>query len=145
MLREAGDDGFEAVVVWAGQWRQFQQGLFSVELMMMPRQQAVRTEHGVGVLVDDEAMFEMNRMLNERNLRLAAQVHSHPTDAYHSETDERYSIVTARGGLSLVVPDFARDPFSLGSCAVYRLEARNQWVEVPESVIGSLICIDEES
>ena len=44
---------------------------------------------------------------------LLAQIHSHPTHAFHSEMDDEYAIATALGAFSLVVPDFARDPFSI--------------------------------
>jgi hypothetical protein len=49
------------------------------------------------------------------------QVHSHPTEAYHSETDDTYPIVTVRGGLSLVVPDFGRAGLLGDGVACYRL------------------------
>lgn len=145
MLREAGKHGFEALVVWAGRWRDSEPGLFDVELVLMPRQQAVRTGEGVAVMVDGDGLFEMNRLLNERGLRLVAQVHSHPTEAYHSDTDDQFSTITARGGLSLVVPDFARDPFSLHSCAVYRLEAGGEWSEVSATAAEALIRITEDN
>lgn len=144
MLRGPGKDGFEALVTWAGRWRVSEPGVFDVELVLMPRQRAVRTEGGVAVIVDGDALFEMNVMLNERGLRLIAQLHSHPDEAYHSETDDRYSVVTARGGLSLVIPDFASGPFSLASCAVYRLESGGEWVEVPSGEVASLVDIVSE-
>lgn len=145
MLRAPGESGFEALVVWAGRWRDTEPGVFDVELVLMPRQRAVRTEDGVAVVVDGDALFEMNVLLNERSLRLIAQLHSHPGEAYHSETDDRYSVVTARGGLSLVIPDFAAGPFTLDSCAVYRLEVGGEWIEVPPREVASLFDIVAES
>jgi hypothetical protein len=145
MLRGPGERGFEALVLWAGRWRDGEPGIFEVELAFMPRQRAVRTERGVAVIVDGDALFEMNVLLNDRGLRLVAQLHSHPDEAYHSETDDRYSVVTARAGLSLVVPDFAYGPFVLESCAIYRLEAGGEWIEVPSHEVVPLINIVEES
>jgi hypothetical protein len=63
-------------------------------------------------------------------------VHSHPTEAYHSETDDRYAIVTEDGGHSLVVPDFARHPMALSGCAIYRLH-RGSWLELTRDQVDA--------
>jgi hypothetical protein len=60
-------------------------------------------------------------------LTLLAQIHSHPAEAYHSDTDDAFPIATAAGSLSLVIPDFAARPFALPECAVYRLSATGVW------------------
>ena len=145
LLRESGDKDFEALVLWAGRMRKDEREVFDVEMVVMPRQYAVRSDHGVAVMVDGDALFEMNVALNERGLRLVAQLHSHPNEAYHSETDDRYSVVTGRGGLSIVIPNFACGAFSLADCAVYRLEAGGEWVEVQPRDATSLIHIAAES
>jgi hypothetical protein len=144
LLRRSGARGFEALVLWAGRRRTDDPDVIDVELVLMPEQHAVHWDGGVALIVDGEALFEMNVMLNERGLRLVAQVHSHPEEAYHSETDDRYSVVTARGGISIVVPDFARDSFSIDACAVYRLEDGGDWTEVPPNAAVTLITIDEK-
>jgi hypothetical protein len=144
MLRAAGKYAFEALVLWAGRWEETARDIFSVEIAVMPAQQAVRSEDGVAVILDAQSLFEMNVMLNQKGLRLAAQLHTHPGEAYHSETDDRYSVVTARGGLSIVVPNFAAAPFSLDSCAVYQLNSRGKWIELRQPKLSSLICITEE-
>jgi hypothetical protein len=144
MLRAAGKCGLEALVLWAGRWEKTARDVFSVEVALMPAQQAVRSEDGVAVILDARSLFEMNVMLNQHGLRLAAQLHTHPGEAYHSETDDRYSVVTARGGFSIVIPDFATAPFLLNSCAVYRLNLRGQWIELRQPKLSSLICITEE-
>lgn len=144
LLRESGKHEFEALVLWAGRARTGEAGVFDVELVLMPRQYAMRTDDGVAVMVEGDALFDMNVALNERGLRLLAQLHSHPGDAYHSETDDRYSVVTARGGLSLVVPDFARGGFSLERCAVYQLREGGEWIELSHRQAASLIHIDSE-
>lgn len=41
-------------------------------------------------------------------LELRAQIHSHPTAAYHSATDDAFPAVAIPGFLSIVVPNFAR-------------------------------------
>ena len=57
------------------------------------------------------------------------QVHSHPADAYHSETDDNYPIATLDGSLSIVLPFFGRDGWESSNIAAYRL-GPNGWVEL---------------
>lgn len=68
--------------------------------------------------------------LYDNGQRLGAQVHSHPTRAYHSDTDDAYPIATQRGALSLV-PHFATDGIRGRGVATYRLTAsgwsRQSW------------------
>jgi hypothetical protein len=117
-LQEAGLQGHEGLVLWLGQ---LEGTTASVQRALVPPQEPIRSEEGVGYFVTAETLFALNRFLNEQRLRLIAQVHSHPTEAYHSETDDRYAIVTNEGGFSLVVPCFARTEHSPEGWAVYRL------------------------
>lgn len=99
-------------------------------------------EEGICVTVKGEALHEVSRFLHERGLALVAQLHSHPTDAYHSETDDTFPITTRLGSVSIVLPDFAQRPFSLAACAVYRLTKR-AWVELSVAEATALIHMDE--
>lgn len=118
-LRRAGADGYELFVVWTG----VQHGeTFTVCNGHVPRQTSSRTERGLMVRVEGEALHKLNIWLYKHGELLGAQVHAHPDDAYHSETDDTFPIVTARGGLSLVVPDFCRAGLLAGSAA-FRLGA----------------------
>ena len=62
---------------------------------------------------------------------IGVQVHSHPTDAYHSETDDTYPIATLEGSLSIVLPFFGRDGWESKDIAVYRL-GRTGWDELTQ-------------
>jgi hypothetical protein len=86
------------------------------------------TDSGLLVVVDGEALFRVNRAFHVRGLILAVQVHSHPTDAYHSKTDDAYPMVTLVGGLSGVVPDFGDGGIDrLDDWAWYRLTGSGEW------------------
>jgi hypothetical protein len=98
---------------------------------------------GLAVVVPGEELFRMNVWLHERQLRLIAQVHSHPTSAYHSETDDEYATLAEVGGVSIVVPDFARDAFNLDTCAVYRLSSSGTWDEMTPVSVRTLIAIED--
>lgn len=117
-LRAAGQDGVERFVLWSGT---VSGDTFYARTAHVPRQTAYRLPEGLCVRVGSDELHRLNVWLFEHGERLAVQVHSHPTDAYHSETDDGFPIVTTRGGLSLVVPDFGRAGVRGAGTALYRL------------------------
>jgi hypothetical protein len=66
------------------------------------------------------------------------QVHTHPDDAYHSDTDNTYPIATTLGSLSIVVPNFAREGLVCPGMKVYRLASAG-WVEVSVADVQTLV------
>jgi hypothetical protein len=107
LLAPATEAGQEAFVVWGGVPAGEAELRFTSALR--PRQRALATDDGLLVTVDGDALFEVNRTLFRRGEILAGQLHTHPTAAYHSHTDDHYPLVTLLGALSVVVPDFGRD------------------------------------
>lgn len=136
-LRLFGRDGNEGFVLWLGT---IADHVATIRRCLVPPQNSIQSEDGVGYFIDGETLFEINRFLSQERLRLIAQVHSHPTTAYHSETDDRYAIVTTEGGLSLVVPYFAQGPSDLATWAVYRLR-EGHWAEVSASEVKALFAV----
>lgn len=123
-LQAAGRRGLEGMALWAG----VQDGqTFRVSEAIIPEQQGLRSDHGLAVTVPGTELRRINLHLYRSGLRLLAQIHSHPTHAYHSAMDDEYAIATALGAFSLVVPDFACDPFAIARCATYRLTPRPWW------------------
>ena len=147
-LAAAGRRGLEGMALWAG----VQDGAsFRVHETIVPEQNGIRSAHGLLVSVGEAELRRINLHLYRSGLRMLAQIHSHPTDAYHSEVDDEYAIATALGSLSIVVPDFARAPFALANCATYRLTAppfwrprgRARWAPVPADRVAGAIRIVE--
>jgi hypothetical protein len=133
-LRAAGRGGYEAFVLWGGVLDTEDDTRFRMTDSYLPEQSTMVTENGLLVLVDGEALFRVNRAFHERGLILAAQVHSHPTSAYHSDTDDAFAMVTLIGGLSGVVPDFGDDGIErLADWAWYRLSGPGEWSELESS------------
>jgi hypothetical protein len=99
---------------------------------------------GVCVVVEGQALHALNVWLHKNGERLIAQVHSHPTHAFHSPMDDDYAVVTKPGSLSLVVPDFAVRPFSVGDCAIFRLSGQGKWIEVKLASAHRLISVPTE-
>ena len=117
-LREAGLDGNERFILWSGVVRDDR---LLVRTSHCPKQTVYRFAGGLCVRVEADELHRLNVWLYENSERLAIQVHSHPTEAFHSETDDAYPMVTTIGGLSLVVPDFARNGVRGPGVALYRL------------------------
>lgn len=133
-MRNFGSHGWEVLVLWLGEVEP-STGKAHVSQAFVPKQKSISNEDGVGYFVSGETLFQLNRDLSETGLRLIAQVHSHPREAYHSEADDRYAIVTAEGGMSLVVPNFGRAPAQPTAWAVYRLHGR-AWRELSTKEVG---------
>lgn len=139
-LRKAGNSGCEGMALWMGK---VEGNVFRVTQLLIPKQRGLRTKDGVCVIVDADEMHRINVHLFQTGLRLIAQIHSHPTHAYHSDTDDQYALATTVGAFSLVVPDFAVRPFSLSDCAVYRLASTGQWLDVPKAQVRSTFVIED--
>ena len=139
-LREVGSHGLEGFSLWAGKRYG---SIFQVQTNIVPFQTAHRTPNGVCVSVGPDELHRINVWLYNHRLTLFAQLHSHPTTAYHSETDDMFPIATTLGSLSIVVPDFARRPFSLLQSAVYRLLPDCGWALVEPKDAAKLITIVE--
>lgn len=132
-LQEAGQKQYEAFVLWGGRLADGERTLV-FESTYVPEQTTSRTKNGLLVVVDGDALFRVNRAFYERGLILAAQIHSHPTEAYHSDTDDAYPLMTLLGGLSGVVPDFAQGGHDrLDEWAWYRLVGAGEWAAVGDA------------
>lgn len=125
-LRAAGRTRSECFVLWSGVQ---EHDTFQIRTGHVPRQTAYASSDGLCVRVEGDELHRLNVWLFEHGEQLAVQVHSHPTEAYHSDTDDTYPIVTVRGGLSLVVPDFGRAGLLGDGVAYYRL-GLSGWAEL---------------
>lgn len=124
-LRAAGREGYELFVLWSGV---VDGERFVVRTAHVPRQTSYRTEDGLLVRVEGEALHKLNCWLYENGERLAVQVHAHPTDAFHSDTDDAFPMVTTLGGFSIVLADFAGAGLLAASTRAFRLAAGG-WLE----------------
>ena len=134
-LRVAGEEGAERFVLWSGS---LEGSTFLIETMHVPRQRAYRLPAGLMVRVEGDELHRLNRWLFENNQELGVQVHSHPTDAFHSELDDSFPIVTVRGALSIVVPDFAALGIRGPGVAGYRL-SKAGWMELSPAEMTGLV------
>lgn len=131
-LWEAGGRCCECVVLWLGRRRE---GRIIVEQAYRP----VHRAEADMFHIPREGMVALHAELRRSRLMVAAQVHSHPRQAFHSDADDRWAIVRHEGALSLVVPDFAThtrlDNF-LDQTKVFRFSASAEWLEVPRTRVA---------
>ena len=131
-IRSAGQEGYELFVIWSGM---SDGDDFNVAEVHVPRQTSYRLESGLCVRVGGSELHRLNTWLYEAHQVVGVQVHSHPTEAYHSETDDAYPVATLEGSLSIVLPFFGRDGWKSSSIAAYRL-IRGIWLEVTGPLSG---------
>ncbi len=135
-LQTVGRQRMEGLVLWVGSAAGDE---FHVTQPLIPKQRGIRTADGVCAVVDSNEMYRINVELYKSGLRLIGQVHSHPADAYHSDTDNEHAIANTIGCLSLVVPDFGAGEFNLANTAVYRMGASGEWLELDPMAAATLI------
>jgi hypothetical protein len=137
-LNYAGKKSVEGVALFAG----FGEAtVFHVKEVIIPKQSTYNIEQGLMYAVDGEELHKINVWLYKNNMNLIAQIHSHPSEAYHSTTDDRFPIVDTFGGVSIVVPDFARGLVSLNNCAIYRLSLKKTWDKLTTEEVNTLFQI----
>ncbi len=139
-LRTFGEEECEGLVLWLG--RITSDNTQVVERILVPPQDSIKSEDGVGYFVTSQTLFSLNKYLSETGLRLLAQVHSHPSRAYHSTADDRYCIVTAEGGFSIVVPDFGFGPSDLYQWAVFQL-IKGDWIKLTSKEVKTFFSITD--
>lgn len=139
-LTEVGRQGYEGLGLWVGR---IDGATATVAHALIPAQRLIRNASGVGVHVPGDELHRLNVWLFDNELRILAQIHSHPTHAYHSGTDDDYALATTAGSLSLVVPDFAQNPPDLSRMAIYRLERTGRWVAVTDASADKLIMVTD--
>ena len=137
-LNYAGGKRVEAVSLFAG----YEEGnTFQVKEVIIPKQLSYILEQGLMYAVEGEELHRINVWLYENKMKLIAQIHSHPSEAYHSEADDRFPIVDTYGGVSIVVPDFATGIMTLNDWAIYRLSLNKTWDKLTNRQVNSLFLI----
>lgn len=65
--------------------------------------------------------------LRRRHESVRVQVHTHPCEAGHSQTDDLFSLAPAARFLSLVIPQFAAGPAGLAGTALVVMQPDGTW------------------
>ena len=135
-IRAAGREGCELFVLWSGRGNG---ATFRVRSAHVPRQTAYRTEEGLLIRIDGDALHQLNAWLYENDEELAVQVHAHPGTAFHSDTDDSFPVATTVGSLSIVAAEFCRHGLIDETTAAFRLTKRG-WSE-SAAPVTELLCV----
>lgn len=126
-FRDAGQRNSECVVLWLGK-------RVGERLEVTEYYRPIQIAKADRFRIPPEGMAELQAKLRAGRLMVAAQIHSHPHEAFHSEADDTWAIVRHEGAFSLVVPRFAADTTLdnfLDHTKVFQFSQRSTWDEVP--------------
>jgi hypothetical protein len=121
MLQKCGRGKCECVVYWTGP-----AGSDVVDGLEHPPH---RRSPG-GYEVDSRWLTKFWKELRVRKRSIKAQVHTHPGEAFHSTTDDKWPIVSQAGFVSVVIPDFAAGEPTLNYAWIGRLQPNGEWQEL---------------
>lgn len=133
-LQASGEQEHEGIVLWLG----VRAG--STIQIKNVYQPAHRAEADM-FHIPSASMLQLKEYLRKNRLFVAAQVHSHPLEAFHSSADDKWAIVRHVGALSIVIPYFARQTTPatfFENIAVFRLSQSNEWELVPKHKVMEL-------
>lgn len=132
IMQQAGEEGAEVFVAWAGAAAS---ASFVFSRLIVPEQTSYRTPAGLLVRIPGRALFELNRSCHRYGEMLGGQIHAHPGAAYHSAADDSLALVRTPGGVSVVVPDFARGGLARRDAwACFQLDGAGAWGDLPAGV-----------
>ena len=128
LLQEAGHERKERVLLWLAARHPPE---LIIQEVYLPRQQCELDSFWI----PREGMEELHVHLRKHSLMVAAQIHNHPFEAFHSLADDRWAIIRHIGALSLVLAHFALrssvESFDR-DVVIYSLSSSNRWVKVPQ-------------
>lgn len=139
-IRETGAEGYERLALCAGKKMGKE---FKINHVLYPEQYLRKTLLGVSFHVDGEELERIGDWLYENELSLIAQIHSHPDEAYHSEADNNYAIITKAGGISIVIPHFGTSDSYFEGSAFYRLYPDTCWAKLSNEQAAILLKLTE--
>lgn len=117
-LRDCGRGQCECAVYWTGPCSGR-----SVDGLEHP----LHERSTFGYKIDDAWLTEFWKRLAVSMRSVKAQVHTHPGEAFHSGSDDRWPIVSQAGFVSIVIPEFAESEPTLDGAWIGRLQADGSW------------------
>lgn len=141
IMRYFGNDNKEVFLLLLG--KQSNDKSITILDYIIPKQYPFSDGNGVGVYIDPYDIQDMNRKIFHSSLIPVGQIHSHPNQAYHSNADDKMSMVTAAGQLSIVIPFFGNEElFSFIDIAIYVLNRNGKWKILSENKKNNLFKVE---
>lgn len=128
-LRECGRGECECAVYWIGP---------SESNLVNGVEHPIHWRSPFGYEINDRWLTDFWKRLAASKHGVKAQIHTHPGEAFHSASDDKWPIVSQEGFLSIVIPDFATGEISLKNAWLGRLRGDGIWTRLasPEQAIG---------
>jgi hypothetical protein len=124
-FRECGAGREECQILWLSSWETPE----VIAKVVHPKHTALCG----GFVLDDRWLNDFWMELGNTNMGIRFQVHTHPMQAFHSQTDDDYPIIHKPGFLSLVIPNFGFGPVGFGDAYLTQIQLVGSWREVPVS------------
>jgi hypothetical protein len=122
-FRHCGRGRDECQALWLSSWEKPE----AITQVVHPKHVA---EFG-GFILDDAWLNAFWLELGDTNCGIRVQVHTHPHDTFHSETDDAFPIIHRPGFLSLVIPNFALGPVGFDDAYLTEIQPDGSWRQVP--------------
>jgi proteasome lid subunit RPN8/RPN11 len=125
-IHESGRHDQEGIVIWLGRRS-------GEDVNVVEPHHPIHDAKSNMFLIPSAGMRKLQERMRDTRTFVAAQVHSHPEEAFHSEEDVRWAIVRHAGALSAVLPRFGLriTPSSfLEKAKLFRLNEASTWQEV---------------
>ncbi len=117
-LRDCGRGQCECAVYWTGPCS---------DRCVDGLEHPLHERSAFGYEVSDAWLTEFWKRLAASMRSVKAQVHTHPGEAFHSASDDRWPIVSQAGFVSIVIPKFAESEPTLDEAWIGRLQADGSW------------------
>jgi hypothetical protein len=134
-MAECGKGRFECVTYWTGSATNRK----AIDGWTHP----AHRRSPFGYQIDDTWLTKFWFQLAGEHRAVRAQVHTHPNEAFHSDTDDHWPLVSQPGFISIVVPNFAIGSVDLNKIWVGMLMGDGSWKQV--SIFSMLEVQNEES
>lgn len=131
-LETFGRDGTESIAFGLGRRRD---GLATVQSIVLAEEPGVTRRFGL-LRLSERWMLKLTELCESLEQAVVIQFHSHPEEAWHSDTDDHH-LFHAPGILSVVVPAFAQSAGARDqrSWAVYRCAYGGEFEEATAAAI----------
>lgn len=79
------------------------------------------------VRLSGQAMNAVWETCAREGIEVLADVHTHPSDARQSRSDQEHPMVATHGHIALIIPNLALSAFDLGGVGHYRYQGSKRW------------------
>lgn len=121
-FRSCGANERECQLYWLSPW----DDTLNLSRVVHPRHSSSR----YGLTIESAWIGQFWNDLADRGLGVRIQVHTHPGEAFHSETDDSFPLLFDPGFLSLVIPDFAMGPVGFAQAYLTEVQPDGSWKQV---------------